>query len=308
MGIPLRIFADPVHSSFICKICHKALDGPLVLVCCGNLVCSSCVEKDASFCPCCTNASSFRSIECHPVTSFIQDLTVACEQPFEDPSNIRVRCGWRGSLGDLLSHQEYQCPYQKITCPLGTTCSSSRHACLLRKDLTMHMLQHHVMPSHHQEVISKPTSSAAMLSSPNDSLSHQVTTNQNKTNFLLAHMIKAMDELSRKVEPTKQSNEDGMTTISQRNDDHDQKNEHLTPSNEKKQEPKSEAPATPASKALTTALSPLTRLKQSVSQSRLLKAHFDRRNRVVEESTSGTFVPDGEDEKHDDESHDHLSK
>ena len=138
-------FVDKVPERCLCSIvCHKVLRDARLLVCCGNHVCESCLnrwlrsqekleqqeDQQQPLCPHCRE-ENFTHVKNLALRREVDDLKIHC-------TNGEAGCTWEGALSDLKTHLESEkgCDYVEVHCT--NKCKKQ----LKRKDLADHLTQH----------------------------------------------------------------------------------------------------------------------------------------------------------------------
>ena len=138
-------FVDKVPERYLCSIvCHKVLRDACLLVCCGNHICESCLNRWLSsqgklrqqedqkepVCPHCRE-KNFTHVKNLALRREIDELKIRC-------TNGKEGCTWVGALSNLKTHLETEkgCGFVEVHCT--NKCKKQ----LKRKHLTDHLIQH----------------------------------------------------------------------------------------------------------------------------------------------------------------------
>ena len=105
----------PAPDKYNCMICSGLLERPVLMSCCGQHFCESCLKKwyaeQGKKCPHCRNIGVTYLLNKERVRD-INELRVYC-------SNKSKGCTWKGELGSLVGHVESNCGFTEIDCPKG---------------------------------------------------------------------------------------------------------------------------------------------------------------------------------------------
>ena len=105
----------PAPDKYTCMICSGLQQQPVLMSCCGQHFCESCLKKwyteQGSKCPHCRNTEVTYLLNKERVRD-INELRVYC-------SNKNKGCTWKGELGSLDGHVESNCGLVEIDCPKG---------------------------------------------------------------------------------------------------------------------------------------------------------------------------------------------
>lgn len=114
-----------------CHICKYVMNNPMLLSCCGEHLCKSCVDKiqqsrmvEMRCCPFCKQ--EFTCLLNKSVQRETFQLVVKCPNRSEG-------CPWKGKLRDVLQHTENTCLFEVVSCPIDG-CPAK----VLRKNLQKH--------------------------------------------------------------------------------------------------------------------------------------------------------------------------
>ena len=105
----------PAPDKYNCMICSGLLERPVLMSCCGQHFCESCLKKwyaeQGNKCPHCRNTGVTYLLNKERVRD-INELLVYC-------SNKSKGCIWEDELGSLDGHVESNCGFVEIDCPKG---------------------------------------------------------------------------------------------------------------------------------------------------------------------------------------------
>ena len=138
-------FVDKVPERCLCSIvCHKVLRDARLLVCCGNHICETCLNRwlrsqgklRQPLCPHCRE-ENFTHVKNLSLRREVDELKIRC-------TNGKAGCTWEGALSDLKTHLESEkgCDYVEVHCT--NKCKKQ----LKRKDLSAHLTQHCPLRKH----------------------------------------------------------------------------------------------------------------------------------------------------------------
>ncbi len=123
-------------NKYNCMICSGLQEQPVLMSCCGQHFCESCLKKwyavQGKKCPHCRNIGVTYLLNKERVRD-INELRVYC-------SNKSKGCTWKGELGSSDGHVESNCGFTEIDCPKGCKMKLLRdkmsnhiqHSCLCR--------------------------------------------------------------------------------------------------------------------------------------------------------------------------------
>ncbi|XP_065917773.1 TNF receptor-associated factor 3-like isoform X2 [Dysidea avara] len=110
-GCDYQFVGDP-PDEVICRICQYPSRNPYLTVCCGHVLCKSCLDgciANSRACPVC-RSKKFKSYINKQIDRKVRSLLVYCDKKEEG-------CQWKGEINDVNDHAYNYCQFQKVYCP-----------------------------------------------------------------------------------------------------------------------------------------------------------------------------------------------